>query len=81
MRHYVPGKTEVIETFFDEKIMITINIQRAPAHRWMQAAIRTAKAAAEANEIEWEYAHIKIQLPHGRSYFKLPGHIALVERS
>ncbi|GGC67298.1 hypothetical protein GCM10011396_12860 [Undibacterium terreum] len=47
----------------------------------MQAAIRTAKAAAEANEIEWEYAHIKIQLPHGRSYFKLPGHIALVERS
>lgn len=61
--------------------MITINIQRVPAQRWQQAALRTAKAAAEANEVEWEYAHIKIELPHGRSFFKLPGHIALVESS
>ncbi|MES2102497.1 MAG: hypothetical protein V4634_00645 [Pseudomonadota bacterium] len=61
--------------------MITINIQRAPAQKWLQAAIRTAKAAAEANEVEWEYAHIKIGLPHGRSFLKLPGHIALVEKS
>ncbi len=59
--------------------MITINILKAPAQKWQQIAIRNAKAAAEANEIEWEYAHIKIELPHGRSFFKLPGHIALVE--
>lgn len=60
--------------------MITIDLQKAPAQRWLQTAIRKAKAAAEANEVEWESAHIKIELPHGRSFFKLPGHIALVER-
>jgi hypothetical protein len=74
-----PSKYDFLTVFIDEKIMITINIQRAPAQRWQQAAIRKAKAAAEANEIEWEYAHIKIELPQGRSFFKLPGHLALVE--
>jgi hypothetical protein len=59
--------------------MITINVDRAPAHQWYFLALRKAKAAAEANEVEWEYAHIKILLPHGRSYTKLPNHMTLVE--
>ncbi|MES2047282.1 MAG: hypothetical protein V4447_02695 [Pseudomonadota bacterium] len=59
--------------------MITINIDRAPAQQWYLMALRKAKAAAEANGVEWEYAHIKILLPHGRSFFKLPNHMTLVE--
>lgn len=61
------------------KIMIIIGINKAPAHQWLLVALRTAKAAAEANEVEWEYAHIRIDLPQGRSYSKLPGHMNLVE--
>ena len=59
--------------------MIIIAINKAPAHHWLMVALRTAKAAAEANEVEWEYAHIRIELPQGRSYSKLPGHMSLVE--
>ncbi|BBB67924.1 hypothetical protein UNDYM_3671 [Undibacterium sp. YM2] len=58
--------------------MIIIAINKAPAQQWLLIALRTAKAAAEANEVEWEYAHIRINMPHGRSFSKLPGHLNLV---
>jgi hypothetical protein len=58
--------------------MIIIAINKAPAQQWLLVALRTAKAAAEANEIEWEYAHIRINMPRGRSFSKLPGHLNLV---
>ena len=59
--------------------MITIHVESAPAHRWYFMALRKAKAAAEANEVEWEYARIEILLPQGRSYSKLPNHMTLQE--
>jgi hypothetical protein len=59
--------------------MIELELIRAPAGRFTEMAIRLAKAAAEAHEIDWDLAHIEVKLPMRRTLVKLPGHMALKE--